>query len=274
MQSRSVLAREFPALMEYFARTATANDTFFGATSGCGYAFPSEMPTGAFESYAKQAQALAAHYVSPPPHGQLADWLIDIWNWRVPEGKPGPWREMIDSYAMAAPSVGAFTQQTLGVNGTTICAGRSPVAPVPVTFAPQSLWYPGSPAAKWSGDHPTRASALDDLEMRIRASRTQGHPSNRAVFTVVYGLIDGGSGPEGLDAVDAALEMAKRLPLDEFEVIGAQEMARLSQLSCMQEGASHTLAADSSSSSSPTDLERRHAALAPLRPRVVEADPL
>ena len=90
----------------------------------------------------------------------------------------------------------------------------------------------------------------------------------------MYGLIDGGSGPEGLDAVDAALEMAKRLPLDEFEVIGAQEMARLSQLSCIQEGASHTLAADSSSSSSPTDLERRHAALAPLRPRVVEADPL
>jgi hypothetical protein len=36
----SVLAREFPALMEYFAHTATANDTFFGATSGCGYVAP------------------------------------------------------------------------------------------------------------------------------------------------------------------------------------------------------------------------------------------
>jgi hypothetical protein len=29
-----MLAKTFPHLMEYYARTATANDTFFGGTSG------------------------------------------------------------------------------------------------------------------------------------------------------------------------------------------------------------------------------------------------
>ena len=36
--------------MEYYANTATENDTFFGGTSGAGYVYPSEMPVEAFES--------------------------------------------------------------------------------------------------------------------------------------------------------------------------------------------------------------------------------
>jgi hypothetical protein len=224
-----LLAREFPALMEYYAHTARANDTFFGGTSGAGYAFPSEMPPGAFKRYTMLAQETAAEFVAPPSRGAAPDWTIDIWNWKVPEGKPGPWTSMVDSYANAAPSIGAFTQQTLGVNATTICLGGAGVEGA-VNFAPKSLWYPGSAnsQARWSGDHPTQASALDDIEERIRATRKPEH----SVFTLVYGLIDGGSGPDGLDAVDAAAEMTRRLPPDQFEVIGAQEMARLSRLHC------------------------------------------
>ena len=165
--------------------------------------------------------------------------------------------------------VGAFTQQTLGVNATNICTGTAGGSAganrVPVNFAPQSLWYPGSPAAKWSGDNPTRASALDDLEARIRATRTSAAPtSHGSVFTLVYGLIDGGSGPDGLDAVDAALEMSRRLPVDEFEVVGAQEMARLSRLSCER-----ATSATSSSDGLPAGTAAS-CGLAPHRPKVVQ----
>ena len=76
-----VLAREFPALMEFFASTATANDTFFGATSGAGYAFPSEMPPAAFARYAKLAGQVARDYATPP--SGPADWVVDLWNWGV-----------------------------------------------------------------------------------------------------------------------------------------------------------------------------------------------
>jgi hypothetical protein len=62
---------------------------------------------------------------------------------------------------------------------------------VPVSFAPQSLWYPGQgqgPAA-WSvpdgGGKPTYASVLADLEARIRATARAGE----TVFTLVYGLV-------------------------------------------------------------------------------------
>ena len=99
---------------------------------------------------------------------------------------------------------------------------------VAVSFAPQSLWYPGSANAPWSRSSQTRAGALNDIETRIRATEQPG----KTVFTLVYGLVDGNSGPGGLDAVDAALEMTMRLPGDRFEVVGAQDLARLSALYC------------------------------------------
>ena len=76
-----MLARTFPHLMEYYATTATANDTFFGGTSGAGYVYPSEMPTKAFEKYAAQAEAAAADFAAAPAAGHMADWIVDIWNW-------------------------------------------------------------------------------------------------------------------------------------------------------------------------------------------------
>ena len=71
----------------------------------------------------------------------------------VPEGKAGtspgeiPWLEMIQDYAAAAPAIGAWTQQSLSANATTVCVKLPKVennrSIVPVSFAPQQLWYPG-----------------------------------------------------------------------------------------------------------------------------------
>ena len=83
--------------------------------------------------------------------------------------------------------------------------------------------------------HPPRRLTLP----RIRASERQGS----AVFSLVYGLVDGNSGPRGLDAVDASLEMTRRLPSSRFEVTGAQEMSRLSAIYCEQKQADKRAAA-------------------------------
>eukprot|EP01044_Picomonas_judraskeda_P008976 COSAG03_NODE_1063_length_4926_cov_40.714108_2_plen_154_part_00 len=132
---------------------------------------------------------------------------------------------------------GAWTQQSLDGNATTICVPLpTPSAKrshVPVSFAPQSLWYPGQgPAGAWTGSTPTFSSALSDLETRIRSTEPAG--GGQTVFTLVYGLVY--AGPGGLDAISASVELSKRLPADRFEVVGAQEMARLSSLHCNGHG--------------------------------------
>ena len=241
-----VLAREFPGLMEYFAATATANDTFFGGTSGAGYDYPSEMPRAAFARYAATAQDVAAEYFMAPPKGAQPDWAVDIWNWGVPEGLHHPpptngeipWPEMIRTYAKLAPSIGSWSQQSINSSAVTQCipVSRSEASAsaqrttISVSFAPTKLWYPGQGKAAWSHSKPSYANAMDDLEARLHATEKEG----QTVFSLVYGLVDGNSGPGGLDAVDAAAEMARRLPASRFEIIGAQEMARLSAHYCEQ----------------------------------------
>ena len=224
-----LLCREFPSLMEYFANTATVNDTFFAGTSGAGYVYPSILPPTAFIKYVEQVQAVTTAYSAPPHKGASADWLVDLWNWGVPEGTSGgKWAAMIAKYAELAPAVGAWSQQTIGGDARTVCVPL-PSSSVPVSFASKLLWYPGSPNAPWSRASQTRAGALDDLEARIRATDR----ANTTTFTIVYGLVDGNRGAGGLDAIDAALAMVARLPRERFEIIGAQDLARLSAEHCV-----------------------------------------
>ena len=91
-----------------------------------------------------------------------------------------------------------------------------------MSFAPSSLWYPGSAASSRWPTPATFDSALDALEARLRATEPSGggaRGGRSPTFSLVYGLVDGNSGPGGLDAVDAALAMSQRLPRDRFEVV-------------------------------------------------------
>ena len=90
-----------------------------------------------------------------------------------------------------------------------------------MSFAPSSLWYPGSAASSRWPTPATFDSALDALEARLRATEPSGGGARgrSPTFSLVYGLVDGNSGPGGLDAVDAALAMSQRLPRDRFEVV-------------------------------------------------------
>ena len=166
------------------------------------------MPRPAFARYAATAQEVAAEYFMPPPPGQRPDWQVDIWNWGVPEGvapapppptgvvREIPWSEMIGTYARLAPAVGAWSQQTLNASAVTVCVpladqtaaglGAPHRGVAPVSFAPQSLWYPGTyPGhAQWSHPHNnTYDKAMDDIEARLRAAEKPG----QTVFALVYG---------------------------------------------------------------------------------------
>lgn len=63
-----------------------------------------------------------------PAFLSLSDELLAYTDsWGVPEGKAGPtpgeipWPTMIKDYAAAAPAIGAWTQQSLSANATTVC---------------------------------------------------------------------------------------------------------------------------------------------------------
>lgn len=117
-----------PGLIEFYALTATANDSFFSATAGAGYAYPWLMPNASFVSYVQRAAGLI-DAITPgwPPFS----WEIDIWDSNVPEN--------VSSYAaIAGESAGMFTMQPEAM------AGSNTVLPggLPLVITNASLWYP------------------------------------------------------------------------------------------------------------------------------------
>jgi hypothetical protein len=57
-----VIGEQFPALWDYFARTASANDSFVGGVGGGGYVFLNTLSGPAFSRYARRVgRLLEAH---------------------------------------------------------------------------------------------------------------------------------------------------------------------------------------------------------------------
>jgi hypothetical protein len=109
----------FPALLEYYQNTATANDTFFAGACGAGYTWLKFMPNiPDFASYTEpllQATGLQT---------------VEIWG---PE-----FVSPLETYKDYAPSVAMFTcERTDGGVNTWLSDGT------PVTSSETSLWYPG-----------------------------------------------------------------------------------------------------------------------------------
>jgi hypothetical protein len=50
-----VLAERFPALMDYYAATATANDSFIGGVAGAGYVYLGALTTQQLAAYATRS---------------------------------------------------------------------------------------------------------------------------------------------------------------------------------------------------------------------------
>lgn len=57
-----VLAERFPALMDYYATTATANDSFIGGVAGAGYVYLGALTDAQLQRYAARTGQLYAKY--------------------------------------------------------------------------------------------------------------------------------------------------------------------------------------------------------------------
>jgi GxGYxYP putative glycoside hydrolase C-terminal domain len=66
-----------PGLLEFYASTASTNDTFFSATAGAGYTYPSHMPPASFNAYVDRVATYVKKLTGPswPPYS----WEVDIW---------------------------------------------------------------------------------------------------------------------------------------------------------------------------------------------------
>jgi hypothetical protein len=158
-----LIAEVAPGLLEFYGSTASANDTFFAATAGAGYAYPSRMPRDAFRAYAERAARLTAALTPTwPAHA----WEIDIWDTNNASA--------IAEYAAAFGSgVGAFSMQPEAL------AGTNAVLPggLPLVITPKELWYPQQSTA-CDGDFYAHALA-----------RAAASIPTRPAFVLVYGLI-------------------------------------------------------------------------------------
>jgi hypothetical protein len=158
-----LIAEVAPGLLEFYGHTASANDTFFAATAGAGYAYPSRMPRDAFRAYVARAARLTAALT---PDWPARAWEIDIWDTNNASA--------IAEYAAAfGDGVGAFSMQPEAM------AGTNAVLPggLPLVITPKELWYPQQSTA-CDGDFYAHALA-----------RAAASIAARPAFVLVYGLV-------------------------------------------------------------------------------------
>ena len=123
-----LIAMKIPALWNYYALTASANDTFFAACGGFGYSYPWRLPD--LEAYMDRSRVLQSAYMP-----RQNNW-VDVW-------ESGLNASAYTNYFEAARgSIAAFSQQTTGI-ATNTCINNT----IPVFMAQggdsetESLWY-------------------------------------------------------------------------------------------------------------------------------------
>lgn len=214
-----LLAERFPALFDYFAATATANDSFIAGTAGAGYAFLNQMSAQQLQVYGERVGALTARY---GPH------VFDTYGYAN--------LSVHEHYERAAREGGAgptaFVTQPNWVNGAT-------VAPYDPFHCPEdnlALNTTGTPLICSSGRprlfyysgslNPLCPSCT--LAERIRTAATRHPPP---FFVLVYGGLQafGGSEKKSPRNFFTLQTDAMRRLGEGFEVIGASEMARLAR---------------------------------------------
>ena len=191
-----------PGLWGFYASTATANDTFFAATAGAGYAYPWSMPS--MGPYVARAAQLAASFTEGWPD---QSWHIDIWD----NNRLGNLTAYAALFAAAGPKrLGSFSMQPEELPGF---SGALPDG-TPVIIAAKDLWYPVLNAT----------APLADLRARVAAVCAAGP---RPRFALVYGnLLDG----LGLNLLDYALAVRGMEGGPEgVRVVGMQDLTALAR---------------------------------------------
>jgi len=217
-----------PALLEFYAATATANDTFFAATAGAGYTYPWLLPPVSFNAYVDRMAGLVN---SLTPGWPAHSWEVDIWDWNSPSN--------VTQYAArAGDAVGMVSMQPESMAGTNTWLPMPDGGdPLPLIIGNHSLWYPlqyscpPDPDAFYVG-------TIADTVASIRSSRPGG---GGPVFTVVYGIVPtDGCGRTMYDyarMVQSAMGAGGVFPgtggnpitVPPVHVVGMQDMVRLAR---------------------------------------------
>lgn len=205
-----LLADFAPGLLEFYALSASSNDTFFAATAGGGYAYPSKMPAAAFTTYVTRVRELIKA-ITPtwPPYSME----VDIWDTNSAEN--------ISSYAaIAGDAIGMFSMQPEAMAGTnTVLPGA-----LPLVITNATLWYPLS-----SG--PCPADPLAHFVDAIAA--TVARIPTRPVFLLAYGIeydVCGNSMFHYASKVQEAMGAGNATAgLPPLTVVGMQDMVRLAR---------------------------------------------
>ena len=210
-----VLAERFPALLDYFAATATPNDSFIGGVAGAGYVYLGALSDAQLQKYASRVGRLFSEYGPSvaDTYGQANLTTIEKYTKYAAMGGDAP-SAYVSQPLWAHGSYGqdAFKCPRLNFranDGTpVICTSNSP-----------NLFYrnrglsPSHPAQDLAARIFQAASASDDVR-----------------FITVYGGLNWQPGSTGgKTEFWTLLSDTMKLLGDDFVPIGSNEMARLAK---------------------------------------------
>jgi hypothetical protein len=214
-----VLSERFPALMDHFAATASANDSFIGGVAGAGYVYLGALTDEQLERYAKRTGRLYQTFgpTVADTYGQAN--LSTIAKYSAAAAAGG-----------AAPA--AYVAQPLWSHGTYAKdAWRCPElnlyspadgTPIVCTANDPNLFYRNRGL---SPDHPAK-----DLADRIRGAAARYEPP---FFITIYGGLNWQPGSTGGKTEFWTLLQGTVDELGpDFVTVGAAEMARLARAAC------------------------------------------
>ena len=214
-----VLFERFPALMDWYARTATANDSFIGGVAGGGYVYLGALTDAQLQRYAMRVGRLFASYgpTVVDTYGQANFSVIERYSEYAAQGGAAPQAYVAQPlWAHGSYAEDAWRCPELNI------ASPSDGTPIVCTSADPSLFYRNRGLNK---DDPAR-----DLAARIRNVSTRYEPP---FFVTVYGGLNWQPGSTGGKTEFWTLLRATMDDLgSDYRAIGANEMARLAFEKC------------------------------------------
>ena len=220
-----VLSERFPALMDFYAATATANDSFIGGVAGAGYVYLSRLTEIQLRAYSSRVGQLYSEYgpnVADTYGEANLSTMVKYSKYASMNGGAKPkayvtqpqWgrNNSISKTAYKCPSLNMY-----------IVESQSGEDRTPIICTATNLFY------RNAGLHPSYPGK--DLADRIRNVSQRYEPP---FFITVYGGLNWQPGStSGKTEFWSLLHSTVNALGTDFITIGADEMARLSTIACM-----------------------------------------
>jgi hypothetical protein len=218
-----ILAERFPSLMDFYASTAKANDSFIGGVAGAGYAYLNDLTEAQLQRYATRVGRLYHEY-GPSVADTYGSANLST----------------IAKYSNYAAQGGmrpdAFVSQPLWAYGP--YAENSYKCPVLNMYSPADgtpiICTAHTPSLFYRNRNISQQDPGKDLAGRIRSVAAQYKPP---FFVTVYGGLKWTDSAMSTKTEFFALLHATMANLgSDYVAIGASEMARLAKLACNATG--------------------------------------